>query len=108
MKLFKRKPKVIEDRDQVARAIDNVATTLRSMQNTPIMVNHKITRNIPKPARLIVWAENSRGQRYHMGYLDMSYKFGAPFILNIGMIMDDPSVPPVLLYMEAQYDQKDN
>lgn len=108
VKLFKRKHKLSREQE-IANAINNCVTSIiERYKNTPVKVEHNIKRNIPRPTTVIVWAESATGQRYHLGWMDLSYKDTAPITINPGMIYEEYlGLPPIQLRLELQYDPRD-
>lgn len=109
MKIFRRKHKLSREQE-MANAINNCITSIiERYKNTPVKVEHNITRNIPRPTRATVWVENGMGQRYHLGWMDLSYKDSAPVTINPGMIFGDlyMGMPPIQMRLELDYDPRD-
>ena len=65
--------------------------------------------NIPKTARIMVWVKDGYGNKFTLGWLDMSWKYNSPIKFEVSLLGGQyTGLPPVELYIEAQYDQKDN
>lgn len=74
----------------------------------PIEVHHTVTRNIPRPTQMTIWVENGSGQRYNLGWIDMSYKHSAPLSVNPAMIFgaEYNMIPPMQFTLELNYDPR--
>jgi hypothetical protein len=105
-----RKRRTLSREQEIANAINNCVTSIiERYKNTPIKVNHSITRNIPRPTMIEFIIQRADGQRYNLGAIDLSYRTHKEIVIHPQMLSDEipNSLPAFRIMLNLHYDPSD-